>query len=91
MPPIECKENIMKKEFYDEVTEIYDCTPRNTIRIVTGDFNAKMGRETSFRLHSVHEQSNNNGQRVVVFTTLRNTIISSTFFPRKDIHKCTWK
>lgn len=65
------------------------------VRIVIGDFNVKIGRETSFRptidLHSAHEQSNNNGQRVVAFTTSRNMTISNTFFPHKDIHKYTWK
>jgi len=62
------------------------------VRIVIGDFNAKIGREISFRptigLHGVHEQSNNNGQRVVAFVTLRNMNI---FFPHKDIHNYTWK
>lgn len=65
--PTECKEDItsIKEEFYEKVREIYDSAPRNTVRIVIEDFNAKIGRETSFRptigLHSAHEQSNDHG------------------------------
>jgi len=43
MPPTECKEGIMKEEIYEKVTEIYDNTPRNMVRI--RDFNAKTGRD----------------------------------------------
>jgi hypothetical protein len=93
--PTECKEEILKEEFYEEVTEVYDSAPRNTVRIIIGDFNAKIGRESLLRptigLHSAHEQSNDNGQRVVAFAASRNMTISSTFFPHKNIHKYTWK
>lgn len=57
-----------------EVTEIYDSVPRNTVRIVIGDCNAKIGRKTMFRLingeyltislHSAQEQNNDSSQKV---------------------------
>ena len=60
--PTEVKEDIIKEGFYEEITEIYDRAPKNTVRIVIGDFNAKIVRETIYRptigLHSVHGQSN---------------------------------
>uniref|UniRef100_A0A2S2QMB7 Craniofacial development protein 2 n=1 Tax=Sipha flava TaxID=143950 RepID=A0A2S2QMB7_9HEMI len=93
--PTEGKEDLIKEEFYEEITEIYDRAPKNTVRILIGDFHAKIGRETIYRptigLHSAHEQSNDNGQRSIAFATSRNMTISSTFFPHKDIHKYTWK
>jgi hypothetical protein len=93
--PTECKEDIIKDEFYEEITEIYDRAPKNMMRIVIGDFNAKIGRETIYKpaigLYSIHEQSNDNGQRSKAFATSRNMTISSTIFPYKDIHKYTWK
>jgi len=87
----EGKEDIIKEEFYDEITVIYDRAPKNTIRIVIGEFNAKVGRETIYRpiigLDSAHEQSNDNGQRSIAFEISRNVTISSTFFSYKEIHK----
>lgn len=63
------------------------------MRIVIGDFNTKIRREPIYRpmigLHSAHEQSNDNGQRIVAFATSVNITISSTHFPHKDIHKYT--
>ncbi|KAL4082886.1 hypothetical protein QTP88_029540 [Uroleucon formosanum] len=95
MLPLKEKKTKIKEEFYEEITEIYDRAPKNTVRIVIGDFNAKIGREIIYRstigLHSAHEQSNDNVQRRIAFATSRNMTISSTFFPHKDIHKYTWK
>jgi hypothetical protein len=41
--------------------------------------------------NSLHEISNGNGTRLINFAHSKNCIISSTYFPRKNIHKFTWK
>jgi len=41
-------------------------------------------------LESLHLISNNNGMRVINFATSKDLVVSSTFFPRKDIFKHTW-
>lgn len=38
-----------------------------------------------------HAVSNDNGQRCVNFAASRGMVDRSTFFPRKDIHKATWR
>jgi hypothetical protein len=38
----------------------------------------------------MHEISNNNGIRLVNFSTSKNLTVKSTMFPHCDIHKCTW-
>jgi hypothetical protein len=60
------------------------------MKILLGDFNAKVGREDIFKPiignESLHEASNDNGVRVVNFATSKNLFIKNTF-PHHDIHK----
>jgi len=68
--------------------------PNNKVKILLGDFNAKIGQEVIYRQtfgrESLHKVSNNNGTRLVNFAMTRNIVVSSTTFPNKDIHKETW-
>jgi hypothetical protein len=41
-------------------------------------------------MESLHEISNDNGVRIVNFTTSKNLILKSTMFPHRNIHKYTW-
>jgi hypothetical protein len=63
------------------------------MKILLGDFNAKVGKENIFKPtngnESVHEISNDNGVRVVMFATSKNLVVKSTMFPHRKIHKCT--
>jgi hypothetical protein len=63
------------------------------MKILLGDFNAKMRREDIFkptiRNDSLHETSNDNGARVVNFATSKNLVVKSTVFPHRKIHKYT--
>jgi len=56
--------------------------------------NAKLGHEEGYRQtigrENLHSMSKDNGTRFVKFTASRDIIISSIYFPRKDIHKQTW-
>jgi hypothetical protein len=64
------------------------------MKILLGDFNAKVGRENIFKPiignESLHEVSNDNGVRVINVTTSKNLIVKSTTFSHHDIHKHTW-
>jgi endonuclease/exonuclease/phosphatase family metal-dependent hydrolase len=64
------------------------------MKILLGDFDAKVGRKDIFKPiignESLHEASNDNGVRVVNFTTSKNLIVKSTTRPHRDIHKHTW-
>jgi hypothetical protein len=54
------------------------------MKIWLGDFNAKVGREDTFKPiignESLHQESNNNGVRVVNFATSKNLVVKSTMF-----------
>jgi hypothetical protein len=61
------------------------------MKILLGDFNAKVGREDIFKPtignESLHATSNDNEVRVVNFATSKNLTVKSTMFPHRNIHK----
>ena len=67
--------------------------PKYHVKILLGDFNAKVGREIIFKptigQESLHQDSNDNGVRIVNFATSKN-LVKSTMFPHRNIHKYTW-
>jgi endonuclease/exonuclease/phosphatase family metal-dependent hydrolase len=64
------------------------------VKILLGDFSAKVGREDMLKViignESLHAVSNDKGVREVNFATSKTLIIKSTTFPHRDIHKHTW-
>jgi hypothetical protein len=62
--------------------------------ILLGNVNAKVGRENIFKPTSVneslHQNSNNNGVRIINFATSKNLVVKSTIFPHRNLHKYTW-
>ena len=38
---------------------------------------------------SLHQDSNDNGVRIVNYATSKNQVLKSTMFPHRDIHKYT--
>jgi hypothetical protein len=91
--PTEDKDDDIKDSFYEALEQVFDQFPRYYMKILLGDFNAKVGREGIFKpiicKDSLHEASNDNGVRVVNFATSKNLIVKSTF-SHHDIHKHTW-
>jgi len=55
------------------------------MKILLGDFNAEVGRENIFRLtirnESLHQDSNDNGIRIVNFAISKNLVVKRTMFP----------
>jgi hypothetical protein len=92
--PTEDKEELFNDEFYRKLENAYDTAPSNDIKMVIGDLNAKIGRDETYigtvLNHSVHHDSNDNGQRLIDFSFSKELVVSSTNFPHKDIHKHTW-
>jgi len=63
------------------------------MKILLGDINAKVGIENIFEptngRESLHQDSNDNGVRLVYFATSKNLVDKSTMFPHRNIQKCT--
>ena len=74
---------------------VYDSSPSSDIKIVLRDLNAKFGSEEIYQgligRHSIHLNTNNNGQRLVDFAAAKNMVVSSTCFPHKEVHKQIWR
>jgi hypothetical protein len=82
-----------KDSFYKELEQVFDQFPRYHMKILLGDFNAKVGREDIFKPIIGNEslpEASNNRVRVVNFAISKNLIVKSTTFPHHDIHKHTW-
>jgi len=64
------------------------------MKILLGDFKAKVGRENIFKPtignENLHQNINDNGVRLVNFATSKNLVVKSTMFPHRNIHKYTW-
>ena len=91
--PTKEKDDEEKEEFYSTLEDVMD-TSVGDVKIVLGDFNAKIGKEALYRAvagaHSLHEITNNNGMKLINFAIGKGLFIKSTMFPRKEIHKYTW-
>jgi hypothetical protein len=64
----------VKGSIYEELERVFDKFPKYHLKILLGDFNAKVGRrEDIFKLtignESLHKISNDNGVRLVNFAT----------------------
>ena len=61
------------------------------MKIILGDFNIKVGRDNIFKPtignESLHQDSNDNGVRIVNFVTLKNLAVKSTIFLHRNIHQ----
>jgi hypothetical protein len=67
----------VKDSFYEELELVFDKFPKYHMKILLGDFNAKVGREDIFKLtignESLHEISNDNGVRLINFATSKSS------------------
>jgi exonuclease III len=71
--PSEEKSDESKDGFYEELEQVFDHFPKYHMKMFLGYFNAKVGREHIFKptigQEILHQDSNDNGVRLVNFTT----------------------
>ena len=86
--------NNSEDSFYEELEQVFDHFPKYHMKILLGDFNAKVGRENIFKPtignESLHQDSNDNAVRLVNFATSKNLVVKSTMIPHRNIHNYTW-
>ena len=74
--------------------QAFDNFPTYNIKILLGDFNAKVGVENIFKPTNgnecLHQVSNDNGIRILNFAPSKNLVVKNTMFPHRNIHKYNW-
>ena len=92
--PSEEKSDDSKGSFCEELEQVLDRLPKYHMKILLGDFNAKVGRENIFKPTCgnviLHQDSNDDGVRIVNFYTSKNLVVRSTMFLYSNIHEYTW-
>jgi hypothetical protein len=92
--PCEDRTDDVKDSFYEKLGHDFYQFPRYDVKILLGDFKAKVGREVIFKLtmgkEILHEIINDSGVRVVNFATSKNLVAKSTMFRHRNIHKYIW-
>ena len=88
--PSEEKREELKDSFCEELEEVFVHFPKYHMKILLGEFNAKLCREDIFKSiigqESLHQDSNDNGVRIVNFAISKNLVVKSTIFPHRNIH-----
>ena len=84
-----------KDAFYDQLQTTLDEVPSYDVKLVLGDFNAKIGPdrrgvETTIGPHSSAQNTNDNGERMTVVGSANGLCVGNTLFKHKRIHKMTW-
>ena len=93
--PTEDKSDEDKDKFYDLLEKTYSECRSNDLKLIMGDFNAKIGHDINMSRfvgnESLHEVTSTNGLRLLDFAISTNMVIGSTTFIHKKIHKVTWR
>jgi hypothetical protein len=83
--PSEEKSNDSKDSLYEKLRKDFNKFPKYYMKILLGDFNAKLGRDDIFKPtsgnESVHHDYNDNGVRIVNFATSKNVVVKSKDVP----------
>jgi exonuclease III len=78
--PTKDKADDIKEKFYDELETVMNSLPTHSLKMIVGDFNAKIGRENIYRPiigpNSLHEISNDNGTKLIHFASSQELTIS---------------
>jgi len=68
-----------QRTFYEELQQVFHLFSKYHMRILLGDFIAKLGREDIFKpavgSESLHQDSDDNGVRIANFATSKKTLV----------------
>jgi hypothetical protein len=81
-------------EFYNLLEQNVNQVASSDIQIILEDFNAKVGKDSIYKPticnESLHNETNDNGMKIIQFAIPKGLNVRNTTFLHKDIHKETW-
>ena len=83
------------EEFYDQLQNVIDQTPKKDILVVQGDWNAKVGKDACGNWQGFcgpfsTDDTNERGLRLLEFATFNNLVLVNTFCHHKASRRWTW-
>ena len=83
------------EDFYDQLQEVIDQTPKKDILVVQGDWNAKIGEDASKNWKGkcgqyCNPETNERGLRLLEFASYNNLKVVNTFGPHIPSRHWTW-
>lgn len=83
------------ENFYEQLQEVIDQTPRKDIIVVQGDWNAKVGEDACKNWKGIcgqycNNETNERGLRLLEFASYNNLVLANTFGPHKASRRWTW-
>ena len=80
------------KEFYDQLQNVIDQTPKTDILVVQGDWNAKVGKDACGNWQGIsgplcNDDTNERGVRHLEFATFYDLVLANTFGHHKAIRR----
>ena len=92
--PTDVAEGYEKDRTYEMLENVLEQCPKQDTVIMLGDFNAQIGKEDFVSnvagKHTIHERTNDNGQRLCNLAATNGMIICSTKFKHDKNRKLTW-
>jgi exonuclease III len=92
-PTAESTEDDIER-FYDQLEQVFNELPNKDVKIITGDWNAKVGSDNAGWEHVMgrygYGDRNERGERLLEFASKYDLLISNTRFQQKDSRKWTW-
>ena len=83
------------EEFYDQLQNVIDQTPKKDILVVQGDWNTKVGKDACGKRQGIcgpfcNGDTNERGLRLLEFATYNNPVLANAFGLQKASRKWTW-
>jgi hypothetical protein len=88
------EKDVTKEEFYSYLGWVSVAVPNDDKKTALGDFNAKAGKKSYLYLHcghSLHNETNYNGNRIVNFELGRDLSVTQKGYLNNDFHNITWR
>lgn len=81
--------------FYNKLEETWEDLPRKDVKVVMGDWNAKVGQDNAGWEHAMgrygYGERNERGERLLEFASAHDLFICNTRFEQKASRKWTWR